>query len=103
MLMPGHLFIIQGDLTRLACDAWLLPTGRSLQIRSHWLRGAPSSLLQRVTKSDDPRVNDPNSRPTWYFDEAIETPPGWNDGSTRSCEMQEWTADGNTPRPWLTS
>jgi hypothetical protein len=22
----GHLFVVDGDLTRLACDAWLLPT-----------------------------------------------------------------------------
>ena len=24
----GHLFIMSGDLSRLACDAWLLPNGR---------------------------------------------------------------------------
>ena len=22
---PGHVFVIRGDLTALACDAWLVP------------------------------------------------------------------------------
>lgn len=24
---PGHLFVVQNDLSRLCCDAWMLPTG----------------------------------------------------------------------------
>jgi len=34
---PGHLFITRGDLTALACDAWLVPTDASLAIEHHWV------------------------------------------------------------------
>ena len=27
--MPGHVFVTRGDLTKLACDAWLLPGSQS--------------------------------------------------------------------------
>lgn len=36
MASPGHLFITHGDLTSLACDAWLLPTDRSFDIEKNW-------------------------------------------------------------------
>jgi len=29
METPGHLYIINGDLTRLACDAVLVPTDKN--------------------------------------------------------------------------
>lgn len=32
----GHLFLVNGDLTRLACDAWLLPTDRQLTVEAAW-------------------------------------------------------------------
>jgi hypothetical protein len=32
----GHLFVIDGDLTRIACDAWLLPTDFRLSITKAW-------------------------------------------------------------------
>src|SRR4051794_40691094 len=25
--MPGHVFLVHGDLTQLSCDAWLVPSG----------------------------------------------------------------------------
>ena len=28
----GHLYIIQGDIKKIACDAWLLPTSDSYSI-----------------------------------------------------------------------
>lgn len=31
----GHLFIVQGDLTNLVCDAWLLPTDRQKHIEKN--------------------------------------------------------------------
>ena len=30
--MSGHVFVVRGDLTRFACDAWLIPTGRSREV-----------------------------------------------------------------------
>jgi hypothetical protein len=100
--MSGHLFITQGDLTRLACDAWLLPTGRTLQIRSHWLRAAPASLLRRVTGTDDPEVNVPSTHHTWYFEGRLKTPDGWEERENRTFDMMEWTTDREWNRPWPT-
>ncbi|MGA5541276.1 SIR2 family NAD-dependent protein deacylase [Mycobacterium sp. NPDC051198] len=34
--MNGHLFIINGDLTKIACDAVLVPTDGGLRIEPHW-------------------------------------------------------------------
>lgn len=35
--MPGHVFILHADLTRQACDAWLMPCGISGRPKLHWL------------------------------------------------------------------
>ncbi|MUL67544.1 SIR2 family protein [Mycobacterium sp. CBMA 234] len=35
--MGGHLFIINGDLTKVACDALLIPTDSEHKIELHWL------------------------------------------------------------------
>lgn len=42
-----HVFVTQGDLTRLACDVWMLPTDRTLSIKEHWFESEPS-LRNRV-------------------------------------------------------
>ena len=34
--MGGHLFIIDGDLTKVACDAILIPTDDAFSITKHW-------------------------------------------------------------------
>ena len=34
--MNGHVFVVEGDLTRLRCDAWLLPTDGSFHITEAW-------------------------------------------------------------------
>ena len=39
--MAGHLFTICADITRLHCDAWLLPTDRSGWIERSWLKRGP--------------------------------------------------------------
>jgi hypothetical protein len=101
--MPGHLFVVQSDLTRIACDAWLLPTGRSLQIRNHWLRGAPASLLKLVTDSDHACDNDPETRDTWFFDGKLKVPVGWVVRENRSFEISGWAPDLAPNRPWATS
>ena len=33
----GHLFIIDGDLTKIAVDAWYLPVDQSFNVTSHWV------------------------------------------------------------------
>ncbi len=62
--MPGHVFIAQGDLRRLACDLWLLPCDASLRITRGWQNGASTTLLNRLESLQtaryptDPRVTD---------------------------------------------
>src|SRR5437763_16946991 len=34
--MPGHVFIVRGDLRKLACDAWLIPTSRKARPGTEW-------------------------------------------------------------------
>ncbi|HEV3436754.1 MAG TPA: SIR2 family protein [Gemmata sp.] len=34
--MPGHVFIVRGDLRRLACDAWLIPCSRHARPGNEW-------------------------------------------------------------------
>ena len=33
----GHVFVVPGDITRFACDAWLLPSDRTLNVERPWL------------------------------------------------------------------
>lgn len=35
-MTQGHLFIINGDLTKLACDAVLVPTDEDFVIEAPW-------------------------------------------------------------------
>ncbi len=45
MRNAGHLFAFQGDLTRVACDAWLMPSdGRLKIVRRHWCETNPWPL-----------------------------------------------------------
>jgi hypothetical protein len=48
--MAGHLFVTQGDLTRLACDAWLLPTDRTGRVSAGWLAadGSLGPIIDRL-------------------------------------------------------
>ncbi len=34
--MTGHVFVMRGDLTRFACDAWMLPTDNRFSITDIW-------------------------------------------------------------------
>ncbi|MBI1735335.1 MAG: SIR2 family protein [Candidatus Rokubacteria bacterium] len=75
--MPGHLFIVKGDVTRLACDAWLLPCDTRGRPRAQWLAGTPGAGDVR-----------------WPA-----RPPEWERGEARAIEVTAWPADA--PRPWL--
>jgi hypothetical protein len=37
--MAGHVFIMHGDLTRVASDAWLMPCGIDGSPSAHWMEG----------------------------------------------------------------
>lgn len=42
--MAGHLFISKCDLTKLACDAWLLPTNAQKQVQPYWFNACLDNL-----------------------------------------------------------
>lgn len=71
-MLAGHIFVIRGDITNLACDAWLVPTDRSLVLEDPWKRAVPDTLAP---------------------------PPGWDDERVRAFEVPG--APDRTPRPWL--
>jgi hypothetical protein len=76
--MPGHVFLLHGDLTRLACDAWLMPTDARLRVLSTWRRWPPNA-------------------PPPLPDEAPSR--SWVSGKTRVMKLRGWP-EAN-PRPWL--
>lgn len=73
--MPGHLFVLRGDLTRLSCDAWALPTDGGMNIEPYWLEGVPTEVRH-----------------------SLRLPPeGWSE--RRAAPATHWMP--NAPRPWL--
>jgi hypothetical protein len=44
--MSGHVFIFQGNLAALACDAWLLPTDSRLNVVTSWLNDLPDADIK---------------------------------------------------------
>ena len=83
--MAGHVFITQGDLTRLACDAWLLPTDQNLRVEASWLTSAPAAVraaLEGRTLS-------------------VETPPRWGNMGVRAFRLTLWPSGPREPQPWL--
>ncbi len=89
--MSGHVFIVRGDLRRLACDAWLLPCSRNAWPLEEWFlpdddgprSGTPFTLGgRRVQPLDDPPAGRPRRWLTqvgrrgepvsWYADGAAE-------------------------------
>lgn len=84
--MAGHLFVMQGDLTKLACDAWLLPTDQNFHIERHWLLGAPTGIAQRITPEGCLRTPKPQ---------------GWSNNGVRVVRCDDWTTTGAGPQPWL--
>jgi hypothetical protein len=48
--MAGHVFVTRSDITKLRCDAWLLPTDRSLWVTDGWISQAPD---RRIAELED--------------------------------------------------
>src|SRR5688572_18197898 len=40
----GHMFVTHGDVTRLACDAWLVPTDARRFLEDPWRDALPGDL-----------------------------------------------------------
>ena len=54
----GHVFVVHADLTKLACDYYLIPTDASLDVGRHWRGkfGSPRSDLPVAKVSETDRV-----------------------------------------------
>lgn len=79
--MGGHLFIIRGDLTKIACDAWLMPTGHRLYVEDYWLK---------------PHL--PGFR-TALEELRLKLGESWNCGDERVAPVPFWSKERS--RPWL--
>src|SRR5262245_24439551 len=49
--MSGHVFIVHGDITKLACDAWLLPGGPSGVPSPMWMTSLPREADEPLPKN----------------------------------------------------
>ena len=82
--MSGHLFLVQGDLRRFACDAWLLPTDAALWVTETWWDGLEGPLRAAGAR----RVTD--------------RPERWEPALTGNARVR--ALDGAAgPRPYLTA
>ncbi len=80
--MPGHVFLTQGDLTQLNCDAWLLPTDVSLGVTPSW----PPELRDRADRL--------RQSEGWQ-------PTGWGNHGVRVIPFADWPEHPRIPRPYL--
>lgn len=84
--MSGHAFVVHADLTKLACDYYLIPTDEWLDVGAHWSRfGDPPTPLPESWGSAGVRVTD--ARPL-------------NDGVTVRW-VNTGTVPGADPVSWL--
>ena len=91
--MSGHVFVVHGDLTHLACDDWLLPTDRDLTLTDAWLPVFADDAVRRPGQV--PRL-------------AIDAPAAFCDGAKRVFAVPDDVraphAEGSPlahGRPWL--
>ena len=75
--MAGHVFLVNGDITKLYCDSWLLPGDRKLQPRSQW-SAENECLRDRLEKKALSKI----------------------DQYPRVFEFTDWSRDAG-PKPWL--
>lgn len=80
----GHVFITHGDLTRLACDAWLMPCGVDGRPQYHWW-----TEVERDANFLWPSL-----------------PPGWAYDGRRCFKLYDRHYDSHghgLPTPWVTN
>src|SRR5688572_639377 len=86
--MPGHVFVVRGDLRKFACDAWLIPCSSAAYPNNDWFLpdyGGP----RRGTPFADggPRVQP-------LTDPAPERPRPWLGHIGGWAQPVSWYADG---------
>ena len=86
--MTGHVFIVRGDLRRLACDAWLIPCSRKARPGDEWF----------LPGHDGPRQGSPftegGPRVQPLLDPAPERPRQWLGLIGSRDRPVSWYADG---------
>ncbi len=86
--MPGHVFIVRGDLRKLACDAWLIPCSRKARPGSEWF----------LPEYDGPRQGTPfvdgGPRVQPLLDAVPGRPRMWLGLIGRWGQTVSWYADG---------
>ncbi len=89
----GHVFVTQGDLTRLWCDAWLLPTGRTVYIVHYWFRDEIREAMgERLLPG-----------PYSHFHPVHDIPPEYAAGTMRTYPFPGYPGTDTGPQPWLTN
>lgn len=73
--MSEHVFILFGDVTKLACDGWLLPCDQSRYVTQHWYETAPVGWKPELPSE------------------------AWKCQQTRVDRVTNWAA--NSPQPWF--
>lgn len=65
MVTPkGHVFVVFGDLLKIACDAWLLPSDQSCLVESVWRENKSRSIAELCDQARrEPFKSDEWSRP----------------------------------------
>lgn len=89
----GHLFIIRGDLTRVACDAWLLPCDADLNVSTvDWLTTNQGRI------ASEPSPHSPTDR-AWVRVTGVVPPDGFGFGASFPAVADQT----DLPTPWLTN
>jgi hypothetical protein len=98
--VPGHVFIAQGDLTRLACDAWLLPCDGKSFVTESWFENAPQHLKDE--KSTWRRARGSNGARLVGLPEAeLLRPRTTADGGDRARRFVAWHDPNGLRQAWL--
>lgn len=80
---PGHVFVVKGDLTKLACDALIVPTAAEVEITSPWRAVVAASRIHE-------------GRGNWYRVD-VDRPRDWTRG-VRAFRLPEQSLDRDV---WL--
>lgn len=86
--MPGHVFIVRGDLRKLACDAWLIPCSRKARPGSEWFLPGYGGPRQGSVFADDGSRVQPLHHP------IPGCPRPWLGLIGRWGQLVSWYADG---------
>ncbi len=86
--MSGHVFIVRGDLRKLACDAWLIPTSRRARPGNEWFHPEYEGPRGgRPFAEDGPRAQP-------FLDPARDRPRPWLGRVGSRDKTVAWYADG---------